>query len=329
MEKNVRLLWADSLKGCLIVLVVLGHAIKSTIGDCCYDNHLWNFIYSFHMPAFMAISGYLSYRPDKNRKDVFPFIFRRFRQLLIPYFLWTVISLLIDNRLTIENLKSYFLYPDMGLWFLWALFFISVIFLLGKKVALGINIKEEYITLFFCVVFVVSMVLFDVRILGFQFIAYYFIFYSLGYYIKKYYNRVVIKNKAVTVFLAIFWIILAWFWKMHETPVIIQSLPLPAVLAQYSYRFITAVIAVYFLFIIAPSILSNQGKWNIPFVQLGQISLGIYAVHLNLVRSFTCLALNTSFVVLIAFICGVMGSWLIVYLLSKWKYTSMLLLGKV
>lgn len=61
MERN-RLLWADALKGVLILLVVLGHSIQNTIGDACYINHLWNIIYSFHMPAFMAISGYLSFR---------------------------------------------------------------------------------------------------------------------------------------------------------------------------------------------------------------------------------------------------------------------------
>lgn len=55
MEKE-RLIWADSLKGWLILLVILGHAIQSTLGKWCFDNHLWNFIYSFHMPAFIAVS---------------------------------------------------------------------------------------------------------------------------------------------------------------------------------------------------------------------------------------------------------------------------------
>lgn len=57
-----RLLWADSLKGILIILVVLGHAIQETLKSGCFDNHLWNYIYSFHMPAFMAVSGFLNYR---------------------------------------------------------------------------------------------------------------------------------------------------------------------------------------------------------------------------------------------------------------------------
>lgn len=57
-----RLIWADSLKGWLILLVILGHAIQSTLGANCDNSHLWNLIYSFHMPAFMAVSGWLAFR---------------------------------------------------------------------------------------------------------------------------------------------------------------------------------------------------------------------------------------------------------------------------
>lgn len=57
-----RIIWVDSLKGWLILLVILGHAIQSTFGVECYNNHIWNLIYSFHMPAFMAVSGWLTCR---------------------------------------------------------------------------------------------------------------------------------------------------------------------------------------------------------------------------------------------------------------------------
>ena len=68
---NKRLLWADSLKGVLILLVILGHAIQRVLVDECFSNHIWNIIYSFHMPAFMAISGYLTYGKEKvwNKRD--------------------------------------------------------------------------------------------------------------------------------------------------------------------------------------------------------------------------------------------------------------------
>ena len=62
-KEKGRLIWADSLKGLLMLLVIIGHAIQSTEKGACEYNHAWNHIYSFHMPAFMAISGWLAYRP--------------------------------------------------------------------------------------------------------------------------------------------------------------------------------------------------------------------------------------------------------------------------
>lgn len=60
-----RIVWADALKGFLIVLVVLGHSIQASkmqLGESFINDYLWNLIYSFHMPAFMAISGFVAYR---------------------------------------------------------------------------------------------------------------------------------------------------------------------------------------------------------------------------------------------------------------------------
>lgn len=45
----------DSLKGGLILLVILGHLI-GTLGVS--RGGVWNFIYTFHMPLFVLISGY-------------------------------------------------------------------------------------------------------------------------------------------------------------------------------------------------------------------------------------------------------------------------------
>ena len=62
-----RLIWLDSLKGWLILIVVLGHAIQYCLPeDACENDYLWNLIYSFHMPAFMAASGFINYRSIRN-----------------------------------------------------------------------------------------------------------------------------------------------------------------------------------------------------------------------------------------------------------------------
>lgn len=110
-----RLLWADSLKGILIILVVLGHAIQETLKNGCFDNHLWNYIYSFHMAAFMAVSGFLSYRPAGNGGGYISWstiIFRRFRQLLIPFLLWSIIETILYKSCTLADIVNIFIYPD-------------------------------------------------------------------------------------------------------------------------------------------------------------------------------------------------------------------------
>ncbi len=54
MSKD-RILWLDTLKVMAIYLVVLGHIVSTT-----YQPDLKGIIYSFHMPLFFMISGYLN-----------------------------------------------------------------------------------------------------------------------------------------------------------------------------------------------------------------------------------------------------------------------------
>ena len=107
MERK-RLIWADSLKGILMILVVLGHAIQYTIGNECYANRLWNIIYSFHMPAFMAVSGYLAFRLNSSSGgNLRKVVSRRFRQLVVPFILWTLVWVLINDGISIKVFFNY------------------------------------------------------------------------------------------------------------------------------------------------------------------------------------------------------------------------------
>ena len=51
MKVSERYTWIDCIKGIGIFLVVLGHIYK--------DNYIGQWIYSFHMPLFFMLSGYL------------------------------------------------------------------------------------------------------------------------------------------------------------------------------------------------------------------------------------------------------------------------------
>ena len=61
-----RIKWIDTAKGIAIVLVVIGHVVQSYHNVNLYeDSVLFNFssrfVYSFHMPLFMLVSGMLLY----------------------------------------------------------------------------------------------------------------------------------------------------------------------------------------------------------------------------------------------------------------------------
>lgn len=334
MEKQ-RLVWADVLKGILIILVVLGHAIQNTLGDKCFDDHLWNIIYSFHMPAFIAVSGFFAYHNNQMKKvSVNSFVqsvFRRFRQLVIPFVLWTIISLLIDSNLSWSSFFRVLLYPDSGLWFLWVLFVIS--FLFSTCIWLSGKNNEIYSLVSLGVILIIVMIVSDLRMFGFQFIAYYYLFYLIGFALHKYEHSIIISSKLVLVLLSLCWALMAWYWNMHSLPSFMQGLPFPTTLAQYCYRFITAVIAVYVLFSVLPSLFKVVSRWNVPFVLLGVNSLGIYATHFILMRKLVGLyrsfEMCSGVIITCSFISGLVISWGIVWLLSKWTITNKLLIGKV
>ena len=78
MSKD-RILWLDTLKVMAIYLVVLGHIVSTT-----YQPNLKGIIYSFHMPLFFMISGYL----NKDKRNA---IKANVFALIVPYVLLCVL----------------------------------------------------------------------------------------------------------------------------------------------------------------------------------------------------------------------------------------------
>lgn len=77
-----RIEWIDIAKGIAIFLMVMGHTTIPEFGT--------KFIWSFHMPLFFIVSGYL-YNEEKNR-DYFLFFLKISRNLLVPYLFFSVIN---------------------------------------------------------------------------------------------------------------------------------------------------------------------------------------------------------------------------------------------
>jgi fucose 4-O-acetylase-like acetyltransferase len=135
MERDAGIDW---LKAFAITMVVLGHAIQYTLVKNIDANIIFRLMYSFHMPLFFFISGYLV----KGDKPV-AFLWKQFRLLMIPFLIWMVLYSFYYLRVDLQKgngsvLIPYYLrvlrFPGSGgLWFLWALYLIDVVYYFLRK----------------------------------------------------------------------------------------------------------------------------------------------------------------------------------------------------
>ncbi|MCA6608876.1 acyltransferase family protein [Bacillus safensis] len=119
----------DNAKFLLIFLVVFGHLLRSFIHDNDWMLYLYKFIYTFHMPAFILVSGFFAkgFRKPGFMKKVAV-------KLIIPYLIFQVIYsvyyyLLQDQSMA--NLNP--IDPQWSLWFLISLFFWNLLLIPFSK----------------------------------------------------------------------------------------------------------------------------------------------------------------------------------------------------
>ncbi|WP_219642083.1 acyltransferase family protein [Cohnella sp. CFH 77786] len=141
-----RIDWLDAAKGIGIILVVAGHTGSTS-------STVTNYIFSFHMPLFFFLSGYLF---TAGKYGFGSYVRKKAKSLLIPYFVfafatyayWAVIGRKFGNdaELDIPLLKplagilysngvDHWLVFDTPLWFLTCLFLVEIgFYLLSKRV---------------------------------------------------------------------------------------------------------------------------------------------------------------------------------------------------
>ncbi len=132
----------DIAKGVGIILVVMGH----TFG---VPNPIYHTIYSFHMPLFFIISGYVYDQTKYNGFKLSKMLAHRAKRYLIPFYMFAGINLVLTlgfnlvfrhMPITFATIKTYVLgtlycYADMRympncspIWFLMTLFIGGMIF---------------------------------------------------------------------------------------------------------------------------------------------------------------------------------------------------------
>ncbi len=116
----------DNYKALLIFLVVVGHFIEPCSDNTEFLSALKWIIVSFHMPAFIFISGYFSKRELSFENLI--------KKLAVPYLACEVIYYLFYTFIIQKETGLYLLYPKFSLWYLLALFVWRLITPFIKKI---------------------------------------------------------------------------------------------------------------------------------------------------------------------------------------------------
>lgn len=287
----------DNLKFVLIVLVVIGHFLDSHTQNSGVANRIFLFIYTFHMPLFVFVSGLFSkstVRGDSlNVGRVYAFLVLYLALAALTY----VLKLCFGQKADIELLGTYHVQ-----WYMLVMAaFLLITYALRRLPPM--------------LVFTVSIVLScfagydpDIgNVLCLSKIVSFFPFFLAGYYLdsekllaflrQKWVRLLACAVLAVFVFVVIFYI--EWYSDTFRpllilsTPGVYQKLPVPALGAINRLAYYGMV------FLISFSIIALTPRKKTVFSTIGQRTLQIYFFHVPLLTLYFNLGVH-------AFLCAIL-----------------------
>lgn len=257
-------------------------------------------------------------------------VFRRCAQLMVPMLCWQALYHLIPPYKGL----SFGSFIDCGVyWFLWALFFITVIFVFAEYIASKSRLQAWIVHIIIILILLGVMVLLDYREHGVQYISYYYPYYVFGsYYHQKMSNKDI--HMPFYYLGLMVWFILALFWDMHKPPVFLSTIPLPSSIICFAYRYFVAFLAVFVFYGLARRFLSKKNLFCSMFEKLGVLSLGIYTIHIVLIKLERLIIprsinVNDTLLITSIWLIVLLLSYLIALVLKRNRIFSFVLLGKI
>ena len=295
LQQDSRIEWLDIAKGIGIILVIIGHIFADAT-----MLPLRKFIYSFHMPLFFFLSGFLFSTKDIKIKD---FLFKRVKTILIPYFIFALISFLlyVSAYLFIKKISpgsvvgqdqdilklfygifyskaapGYMSY-NVPIWFLTCIFLVQVIYFILNRI-----IKNEFIIL--GITFILS-------ILSFSFFRNIFLpwsidaafigifFFSVGFILKKYkiFEKIP-DNKLLLLFISLFLLFITVLISQFNNEVVLMA---ENKYGNYLLFLLGSFIGTFFIILISLVI-----RKSIALSFMGKNSMTILGFHMLFIYNF-------------------------------------------
>lgn len=340
----------DIIRGCAMLMVILGHTISGNNIVNYEDSILFKIIWSLQMPLFILISGYVTVfsKPIDSAKDLLTFIKKRTLTYILPWVMWTffIHGFLMDgwNLMQLSEKIKYVLWNmDSGYWFLFSLWTICMIWGVGNYFAGKMSQREKIRPVFTSLISIVlaGILIIAAKLWGMSFLAikyslYYLIFYYIGYLYSHYISYFDKKDwfaNIKQIFVAVSLIVFAYLTVHCNTYSADDSL------VNIAIRLVSS-IAGCAVFISAVSFWITHSNNGIPvkiqsFILLaGQHSLGLYLSHylflsiLPLAEITELISLTGFVVCLLNYLLVILVSSLTVNVISHNKWSKLLLLGK-
>ena len=270
----------DFLKGVGILLVVWGHTIQyGNNGEFDFFlNPIFIFIYTFHMPLFMFISGFLFFYSVSNKRcsDV---IIKKIKQLVVPIVAWSTVYYILVQLLTGKSISIIDLIKSCisSFWFLFTLFVLSVI----------VTLVHRYFknNLFIYVVLGI-LILFLPEKFNLVYIKFMYPYFVLGYLLNKYKTKIMEYIDIIGISCTILFLILLIGWTkdyyIYTTGMNLYVNNIFRKLFVICYRYLAGVSGAGFIIYIIYKFYQDNKYTNI-LNKIGKYTLGIYIVQTYIV----------------------------------------------
>jgi len=297
-----RVKWVDFGRGITIFFVLMGHCISNLYVSHQFSQFdliskiMMTFIFTFIMPCFFALSGFL-YKSPRSIGQYLMKLKKKFIGLVIPYIIFSVVYVLLQQfaKTDVNKLYSWgsllkiWYKPIAYLWFLYILFFVFLI--VGIFDLLKISQYAQGII--FVILFLSSQIIINSSMIS-----------QIFSWIPCFYVGILIKNNMEIL-------------KKRNVFIISLILMLLGIYLQYLLRadwfnpngmslltFFSKIMSIFVFFFLFANI--NRGKIFNYFKSYGRYSMVIYLVHVPIKSFFKMilfkLGINNYFIFLILLI---------------------------
>ncbi|MER2192664.1 MAG: acyltransferase family protein [Solibacillus sp.] len=268
----------DNAKALLIVCVVVGHTLSGMLGEARWMDSLYMTIYTFHMPAFIFVTGYYA-KVLRTKKDWWKLM----KAVVIPYFVFQFLYTAYYVYVLDFNVEfNLFEQSRWGLWFLVSLFCWRVMLPLFTR-------SKWMIAVALIIALIAGKLPFISEPFSLSRTLYFFVFFIAGYHLSvEPFKKAGSKGKIAGVIALILLFMTMYFfndtsWKewlfgrlpyAEVEPFLVDS----GILNRLAVYAICAVATIAFLAIVP----ATKFSWTV----IGQRTMAIYILHLVAVQTF-------------------------------------------